>query len=147
MVRSLLVGVVAALVFAPAASADILAAVEVPSADGSNSDIAIVNAATGARQALPSGVNTADNELHPSITPDGKRLVFQRRGDGTNRIVVTDLSSGTSADLFNTFAAQQFGPVTPIISADGSSVLTGGPFTSALSLLTTPLQSFPGGPF
>src|SRR5262249_43417000 len=147
MVRAALVGFAAALVFVPSASADILATVEVPSADGSNSDIAIVNAATGARTTLPSGVNTADNELHPSIAPDGKRLVFQRTGDGTDRIVVVDLSSGTSADLFNTFAAQQIGPTTPWISADGSSVLTGGQFTSTLSLTTTPISSFPGGPF
>jgi WD40-like Beta Propeller Repeat len=139
---------IAALVLAPAASADILAAVAVASPDDTNSDIAIVNASTGVRQALPSGVNTADNELHPSITPDGKRLVFQRLGSGgTDRIIVADLSTSTTADLFNTFAATQFSPEAPLISNDGSSVLTGGPFTTTASLTATPLSSFPLGPF
>ncbi len=148
LIRGVLAGLAAALLFAPAAGADIFAAVEVPSPDGSNSDIAIVNAATGARQSLPPGVNTSDNELHPSITPDGKRLVFQRLGaGGTDRIILADVPSATSADLYNTFAAQQFSPQTPLVSADGSSVLTGGPFSSTASLTSTPLSSFPGGPF
>jgi WD40-like Beta Propeller Repeat len=148
MVRCALAVLAAALFCAPAASADIFAAVEVASPDDTNTDIAIVNVASGARVTLPSGVNTGDNELHPSITPDGKRLAFQRvAGNGTDRIIVADLPTSTTADLFNTFAAAQFSPQTPLISDDGSSVLTGGPFTSTASLTSTPLSSFPAGPF
>ena len=148
MVRVILAGFAAALIFAPSAGADVLAAVEVASPDVTNSDIAVINAATGARQALPSGVNTADNELHPSITPDGRRLVFQRlAAGGVDRIIVADLPSSTTADLFDVFAAQQLGPQTPTISDNGSSVMTGGPFTSTASLTSTSLSSFPGGPF
>jgi WD40-like Beta Propeller Repeat len=145
--RCTLLGCAIAVIAASAASADIIAAVEVPSPDGTNSDIALMNAATGAKPALPAGVNTDANELHPSITPDGKRLVFQRISQGTDRIVVTDLASHASADLYDAFAAQQQSPQTPFIAADGSSVVTGGPFQTTAALTSTPLGAFPGGPF
>ena len=69
----------AALAISPAAHANIIAAVEQP-AGGSRTDldIALYDATTGTRLSLPSSVNTTDDELHPSLTPDGRRLVFER---------------------------------------------------------------------
>ena len=66
-----------ALLLPCAARADIIAAVQVTGADGS-ADIAVMNASTGERATLPAGVNTAAQELHPSISNDGRRLVFLR---------------------------------------------------------------------
>jgi hypothetical protein len=155
LIRSALLGCIIALIVASGARADILAVAEVASPDDTNSDIAEINAATGARVALPSGINTSGDELHPSITPDGKRLVFQRLVSGTTRIVVADLSAGTSADLFDVFAAQQLNPQTPVIMSDGSTVLSGEPMLKdpnganppTPALISVPLASFPGGPF
>ena len=45
---------------------------------GSGFQIGLVNAATGAAIALPAGVNTPDDELHPTLSPDGRYLVFMR---------------------------------------------------------------------
>jgi hypothetical protein len=154
-IRGVLLGCVMALLVATGARADIFAAVEVASPDDTNSDVAVMNAVTGARVTLPPGTNTSGNELHPSISSDGKRLVFQRLLSGTNRIIAEDLSAGTSADLFDVFASQQLNPQTPFILSDGSRVLAGepvlrdssgsGPPTAAL--LSVPMANFPGGPF
>ncbi|HEY2636652.1 MAG TPA: hypothetical protein VGI54_04630, partial [Solirubrobacteraceae bacterium] len=69
----------AALACAPA-HADTFAATEVH-APGSRSDfdIEVVNATTGAKVALPAGVDTTADELHPSISTNGKRLAFERK--------------------------------------------------------------------
>jgi hypothetical protein len=150
---------VIAAVAAPAASGDILATVEVPGTGGANLDIATVNAGTGTRTAPPVGINTQNGELHPSLSSDGNRLVFQRVDPiaGTDRIIAYEFSTGASADLFDAFAAQQEQPATPLISADGTSVLTGRPLehrdpslpSGVLqpSLSRTSLSNFPAGPF
>ena len=45
---------------------------------GKGFEIRIVNAATGAQIAVPAGVNTPDDELHPALSADGRSLVFTR---------------------------------------------------------------------
>src|SRR5947209_1971866 len=67
----------------PIAHGDIIAAVDVPVVPAGAScpshwDIAFINAATGQHGVLPAGINTSVDELHPSITPFGTRLTFQR---------------------------------------------------------------------
>ncbi len=116
----------------------------------------MLNASTGARVALPAGTNTAADETHPSITIDGRRLVFERSDPaaGTVRIIVVDLTTSQSADLFNGFEvgaarAQRAGH-----PAFGSSVVyTGGPFVAVsgawvlAAVISTDLSNFPAGPF
>ncbi len=41
-------------------------------------DIGLVNVNTGAALPVPAAVNTTDDELHPTLTPDGRYLVFMR---------------------------------------------------------------------
>src|SRR5436305_6148249 len=98
-----LVSAAGMLAVAQPADANIIAAVEQP-AGGSRTDldIALYDATTGTRLGLPASVNTTDDELHPSLTPDGHLLVFERSSPtaGTHRIVIVDTSSGVSADLF-----------------------------------------------
>jgi hypothetical protein len=147
-----------ALALAPAARANIVAAVEQPAPAGrSDLDIALYDATTGTRLSLPSGVNTTDDELHPTITPDGRLLSFERRNDagGTVRIVVVELATGKSADLFSGFETIQVPPTSPAITPDGATVVTARPAPSSTGffqqLLTlTDVSSFPGvttGPF
>lgn len=45
---------------------------------GRGFEIGIVNAATGATVAVPAGVNTADDELHPTLSADGRFMAFTR---------------------------------------------------------------------
>ena len=45
---------------------------------GSGFDIGLVNAQTGRTLVVPSSVNTAADEFHPALTPDGRFLVFTR---------------------------------------------------------------------
>lgn len=95
--------------------------------------------------ALPAGVNTAENESHPSISSDGRRLVFNRRNNaGADRIVVADLTTGATSDLFTGFETGQISPTTPSITPDGTAVLTGGGHSGPL---LTDLSSFPNGPY
>jgi WD40-like Beta Propeller Repeat len=154
-----LAAVAGMLAFGAPADANILAAVEQPASGGrSDLDIALYDATTGARLSLPASVDTTDDELHPSLTPDGRLLVFERSNPatGTHRIVIVNLSTGASADLFSGFEAAQVPPATPAISADGKTVITGrqtvaGPDSSFHHLLTaTDVSSFPStttGPF
>ena len=74
--------------FSPAAQADINVATEQPVA-GDRLDIALIDTATGDHLSLPPGINTSAEEIHPSITPDGKpreelflpdRLHFNEQG-------------------------------------------------------------------
>jgi Tol biopolymer transport system component len=130
-----------ALCAAPSASADIIAAVDVPLAAGAGSsvtqhpdqfDVALLNATTGARFSLPAGVNTATaDEFHPSLTPDGKWLAFERvdPSAGTTRIIATNLTTGQVADLFNTFDVSTMQPATPFVEPGGSAVVTGTPYS------------------
>jgi hypothetical protein len=142
--------------FSPAvARADFFAAVNVAApAPRTDFDIAVLNASTGARVTLPIGTNTPADELHPDITPGGKRLTFERvdRAAGTTRIIAVDLSTNQSADLFDGFDAATTKPVDPTITPDGQTVATGGPVTSPnsfvqRSLTLTSLANFPTGPF
>ena len=45
---------------------------------GSGFQVRLVNASTGAQISLPSGVNTTADELHPTLSHDGRYLVFMR---------------------------------------------------------------------
>ena len=146
---------VAAALLAPgAARGDIIAAVQVTGPDGS-ADIAVMNASTGERATLPAGVNTAAQELHPSISNDGRRLVFLRQDPaaGTTRVIVTETATGQSADLFNGFEVAQRPPTDPEIARDGSVVYTGAPFAPVsgggfrAEVVFTQLANFPNGPF
>jgi hypothetical protein len=145
-----------------AANGDIIAAVDVPVAmpnglsvqSTDQFDIALLDATTGERLPLPPGINTSAEELHPSITPDGRWLAFERvdLSAGTRRIIVVDLSSGRQADLFNAFETQQ--PTTPFVLPDGSEVITGEAFAPArpaglfsAGWTSTSLANFPSGPF
>ncbi len=148
--------VLAAVLCPGAASANILAATEVPdpAAGTHDTDVALVDTATGGRIGLPAGINTADDELHPSITPDGKRMVFERFNvfSDTTRIIAVDLTTGTQADLFNAFATAQFKPAGPTITSDGQTALTGMSFPQqgndfVVGWTETSLANFPAGPF
>lgn len=135
---------------APAAHADVFAAVCV---GAGGQDIAVLNAATGVRRALPAGVNTSAAERNPSISSDGRRLVFQRLvPNGTPRLIAMDLSTGQSADLFDGFETAadpiNFSTITP----NGATVATGRSLRSVLGrfvprVTLTSLVSFPSGPF
>lgn len=151
---------VALAVLAPAsARADIFAAVTVAApSPRTDFDIAIVNASLGTPVPLPAIVNTTASETHPSISSDGRRLVFGRTGgsDGVRRIVV-DTSTGASADLFTgvEIAASSVGNSS--ISPDGSTVVTGRRFLRRVlangrvefipQATRTDVRSFPVGPF
>jgi hypothetical protein len=120
---------VAALLAPAGARADLLAAVDVTGPDGS-ADVGVLNASTGTRVALPAGINTAAQERHPSITIDGKQLVFLRSDPaaGTIRVIFADLTNGESADLFTGFEVAQRPPSDPAILPTGGDVFTGAPF-------------------
>ena len=45
---------------------------------GKGFEIGLANASTGARLTLPAGVNTTDDELHPSLSIDGRYLTWMR---------------------------------------------------------------------
>jgi hypothetical protein len=45
---------------------------------GKGFEIRLVNVSTGAAISVPAGVNTTDDELHPTLTPDGRYLAFMR---------------------------------------------------------------------
>lgn len=151
-----LAGAAAALLAPAAARADIFAAVQVAApAPRTDLDIAVLNASTGARVALPAGTNTTANETHPSITVDGRRLAFERSDPaaGTVRIIATDLTTSQSADLFNGFEVAQRAPNDPAILPSSSVVYTGGPFVPvpgggfSSPVVSTALFNFPTGPF
>jgi hypothetical protein len=65
------------LVPATASAAGLIAAYE-EYVTGQGFEIRIVNAATGAQIAVPAGVNTPDDELHPALSADRRSLVFTR---------------------------------------------------------------------
>jgi hypothetical protein len=46
--------------------------------NGTNFDIGLVNTSTGGSLLVPSSVNTAADEFHPALSPDGRYLVFTR---------------------------------------------------------------------
>lgn len=71
-----------ALAAAAAAPAGALAAGLIAAYDryetGKGFEIGLVNASTGSRLSVPAGVNTTDDELHPSLSTDGRHLLFVR---------------------------------------------------------------------
>jgi hypothetical protein len=153
LVRAIGLAVGLALLAPAAAGADIIAAVQVTGPDGSP-DIAVMNATTGERATLPAGINTAQQELHPSISTNGRRLVFLRLDPvaGTRRVIVVDTQTGVSADLFNGFEVAARPPSDPEIARDGSVVYTGAPFAPEgsrfrVQIVFTQLANFPNGPF
>jgi hypothetical protein len=119
----------AVLLAAPAAArADIYGVADAHTPFGSTGvDSYMFNASTGARVSLPSSINTAADETHPSISGDGSKLVFERDA-GAVRIVLASLPSGTLTDLFNGIEQSANPQSAPAISADGKLVLTGEPF-------------------
>jgi WD40 repeat protein len=149
-----LAAVVVALV--SPARADVIATL-----DGSvlgPSGVHVINATTGVGLPPPAGVNDpAADEFHPSLSPDGRYLVFERRLSGTVRIVMVERATGRSADLFNAFEAASDPPSTPTFSPDGTKVLTGrrldrrdaaSPAGALQSSFTeTDVTNFPTGPF
>ncbi len=136
------------------ARADIFAAVNVAApSPRTDFDVAIVNASLGTRVALPSGVNTTAFEIHPSISSDGRRLLFQRFGgsDGI-RLLLVDTSTGQSADLFTPTEIALNPIFNSAIKGDGTTVATGRRFRNLGSQFVpeftfTDVRSFPTGPF
>jgi len=141
---------------APVAHAEIFATVERMNSSG-NLDLVRVNVATGAQATLPASLNTSAHEVHPALSPDGKRIVFARHDvvTGTTRIVMADLATGQTADLFSALEAAADPPSTPVFSADGTKVITGRKLDNRdpaeqgnrPSFTETSVTSFPNGPF
>jgi hypothetical protein len=132
---------------APPASADIFAVTETaPPAPRTDVDVAQIDASTGNFTQLPAGINTAANEFHPSVAPDGSRMVFERvdPSAGTHRIILADLRTGQTADLFNAFEVGTDHPTSPAIDQAGATVFTGGPWSAPTE---TDVRGFPAGPY
>jgi WD40 repeat protein len=75
--RLILVAVLVALFAPPSASAALIAAYD-KYVVGKGFEIGLVNVSTGAAISLPSGVNTAADELHPALSANGRFLWFAR---------------------------------------------------------------------
>ena len=141
----------------PAAHADIFATLDRVRPGSTDLDLAKINATTGAGVALPAAVNTPADEVHPAFSPDRSKIVFLRAdvNAGTRRVVMMDLKTGQSADLFNIFEATNDPPGAPVFSQDGTKVLTGRKLTALGSSSTqlnpsftqTDVTNFPNGPF
>jgi WD40-like Beta Propeller Repeat len=109
----------------------------------SDIDVGLIDVSTGGSLALPAGVNTtAAIESHPTISTDGKRLAFERvnLAAGTDRLIVADLTTGQTMDLFNAFETATLHPTSPSISPDGDCVTTGSKGTG---LHGRGLEAFP----
>ena len=111
---------------------------------GSGFQIGLVNAATGAAIALPAGVNTPDDELHPTLSPDGRYLVFMRtkllpklNGDivppEARTLFIADRETGTVQSLSQTGAGPVFGP--PRAAGVGHPAVSGAPAAGSLPRL------------
>ena len=135
-----------------AARADIFAATCVQGP--SSQDIAVLNASLGTPIALPAAVNAPDaSELRPSISTDGRRLLFRRMGPGAaDRLIVVDLATGQSADLFTAFELAENPMFGSAITPDGTIVATGRYFRKSpigywiVEATLSNIQSFPTGP-
>lgn len=141
------------------ARADVFAAVNVAAPPPrTDLDVAVVNASLGTRVALPANVNTTAFEIHPSISGDGRRLVFFRFGgsDG-QRLLLVDTSTGQSADLFTPTEIAGNPIFNSNINANGTTVATGRRFRQITfsggsigfspQVTFTNVGSFPTGPF
>jgi hypothetical protein len=144
------------LAAAAPASADIFATFDTHSTNQPH--LRTVNVTTGAGVALPAGVNdTSASQVHASLSPDRRHLVFLRSVSGTVRVLMVDLVTGQSADLFNGFEAAADPPNSPTFSTDGTKVLTGRrlehldpskpPEMLQASFTQTDVTHFPNGPF
>jgi WD40 repeat protein len=122
-----LAAAVLALLLAAPARADIFATFDDVSVDPAQ--VRAVNATTGAALPLPPRVDDPQaSESHPSLSPNGKYLVFKREARGTVRIVMVERATGVSRDLFSPSEASDIRPNTPTFSLDGKTVWTGGRF-------------------
>ena len=119
----------------PAGAADGLMAAYDTYVSGSGFQIRLVNASTGASIALPVGVNTAADELHPTLSHDGRFLVFMRTqltptlaGDivppAARTLHLVDRTAGTVSQLPP--ADSPSGPTFAISSAPGTTSLAWG---------------------
>jgi hypothetical protein len=139
--------VVAAIALAApaAARADVFGVVDVAQGTTGRYDIGLFDASTGAQMPLPAGIDTAVDEDHPSISADGTKLVFERRDQGTTRVLLTQLPSGATTDLFNGFEQASNPHSEPSISPDGGTVVTGEPFqgTAGQASAAVTLTSLP----
>jgi hypothetical protein len=113
-----LAATICALAPATASAAGLVAAYD-RYVTGKGFEIGLVNALTGATLSLPAGVNTNDDELHPTLTPDGRYLVFMRtkllpklNGDivppAERTLFVADRQAGTVTSLARTGAGPVF---------------------------------------
>ncbi len=125
--RTAFLTVALAILVAAPARADIFAVAPIVAPGHSDIDVGLLDLSTGGSLALPAAVNTPAIETHPSISPDGKHLAFERvdSAAGTDRILKTDLSTGVTSDLFDAFTAQSVHPTSPAMWPDGGAVSTG----------------------
>ena len=125
--RSAFVAIVLVLLVAVPARADLLAVAPVVTSGANGIDVGLLDLSTGRSLTLPAGVNTPVIENHPSISPDGMHLAFERVdvSAGTDRILITDLSTGQTRDVIDAFSALTFHPGSPAIWPDGSAVSAG----------------------
>ena len=152
--RSAMLAAGALAVTAPGAGADIIAFTSATSQSPStNLDIVKIDTSTGTYLKLPAGLNTPDSENHPSVSADGTRLVFERHSftANTDRIVLTNLTTGQSTDVFTGFEAASATPISPSITPDAKTVLTGGPFqpiggSPEATVTLSDVSTFPSGP-
>jgi hypothetical protein len=128
---------VAALALAAPASAatPVIAAFD-KHVTGNGFDIGLVNAATGRTLAVPSSVNTAADEFHPALSPNGRFLVFTRttlvpQPDGdvvppaTRSVLMLDRQTGAIRAPFSGRGFEAAAGAT-IVPTAGSSVLAYG---------------------
>lgn len=117
---------VASMLVAPLARADLVALVTRARLPGSDSDLARMNATTGLLSSLPAFVNTFDGEGDSSISPDGSRVAFGRTdASGLTEYFVADLGTGEVSPMFGAIDATIYRPRNPVFSADGTSVIMG----------------------
>src|SRR3954452_19004382 len=80
--RTLAVGLAASAAAAAAAPATVPAAGLVAAYDryeiGKGFEVGLINVSAGTAIAVPAGVNTADDELHPALSRDGRYLMWER---------------------------------------------------------------------
>jgi hypothetical protein len=125
--RLLGLALTAALAVAAPARADIFGVAPVVAPGHSDIDVGLFDLSSGKSLPLPAGINTAAGEDHPTISTDGHRLAFERRdrAAGTDRLIVADLVTDQTMDLFNSFETATLQPTSPAISPDGDWVTTG----------------------
>ena len=137
------------------AQGDFYAITETHPANGSL-DLVRVDLSTGQDLPLPDGVNTGADEFHPSLSPDGTRLAFERvnTAAGTTRIVVTNLGTGISADLLTAFQVPTIRPndptwISPSAVALGQPLVQSGAAVGDFraSFTSVGVSAFPSGPF